>query len=58
MSRKKAAMSGDTAQDKGQLGRITSPGDDELVAMATKTIGKGVVWLSFHFLSISFCFLL
>nr|XP_015809709.2 proteasome adapter and scaffold protein ECM29 [Nothobranchius furzeri] len=38
MSRKKAATC-DSTQDKGQKS-ITSQGDDELVAMATKTIGS------------------
>uniref|UniRef100_A0A1A8DM70 F-box protein 10 n=1 Tax=Nothobranchius kadleci TaxID=1051664 RepID=A0A1A8DM70_NOTKA len=38
MSRKKAATC-DSTQDEGQKG-ITSQGDDELVAMATKTIGS------------------
>ena len=36
MSKKKALTSGD---DMGQQLSITSQGDDELVAMATKTVG-------------------
>uniref|UniRef100_A0A8P4G7D9 Proteasome-associated protein ECM29 homolog n=1 Tax=Dicentrarchus labrax TaxID=13489 RepID=A0A8P4G7D9_DICLA len=39
MSRKKAVTSRDSTRDMGQPMNITSEGDDELVAMATKTIG-------------------
>uniref|UniRef100_A0A672ZZ73 Ecm29 proteasome adaptor and scaffold n=1 Tax=Sphaeramia orbicularis TaxID=375764 RepID=A0A672ZZ73_9TELE len=40
MSKKKAVTSGETTQNKGQQMNITSQEDDELVAMATKTIGS------------------
>uniref|UniRef100_A0A8C9YF89 Ecm29 proteasome adaptor and scaffold n=1 Tax=Sander lucioperca TaxID=283035 RepID=A0A8C9YF89_SANLU len=40
MSKKKAVTSGDSTHDMEQQMSITSQGDDELVAMATKTIGS------------------
>lgn len=39
MSRKKAVTSSDSTHDMGQPMSITSQDDDQLVAMATKTIG-------------------
>ncbi|KAM6939676.1 proteasome adapter and scaffold protein ECM29 [Xenentodon cancila] len=40
MSRKKAVPCSDSTQNKEEQMHITSQGDDELVAMATKTIGS------------------
>lgn len=42
MSRKKLVTSSDSAQNKGQQLKLPSLEDDQLVPMATKTIGMGI----------------